>query len=400
MSKHSLSGRYAIAGLGVTPIGRVTGNSLLWNETEAARLAIEDAGLAPGDIGAALQAISDPGGGMRQRHDDAFPRVLGLPVKVYYENVGRGGEYASMAIVIAMQLLELGIAEYVLVSGARDDWTRSRRIKERGERGTGMAPRIGRWGQFYGATSAAVFHALLASRHMHVYGTKAEHLGHIAVAQREWACRNPEATMHGRPIGLDDYLNSPMVVEPYRLLDICQQSDGGIAFVVTTTERARDLRRPPVQILGVGFGEHMDSLLGEQEHLTHLSVETARDQAFSQAGIELSDVDVAELYDCFTGEVLFQIEDYGWCDKGEGGPFVADGHLGPEGDLPINTGGGLLSAYHLGNLTCFAEGVRQIRGDGGDRQVADAETALVTGHGGEILSGQMCSIHSTLILGK
>lgn len=400
MPKHALSGRYAIAGLGVTPVGRVTGHSLLWNEVEAARLAIEDAGLKPRDVDAALQAFSDPGGGMRQRHDDAFSRVLGLPVKVYFENVGRGGEYAAMAIVIAMQLLELGIANYVVVSGARDDWTRSRNIKARGERGTGMAPRLGRWGQFYGSTTAAVFHGLLMSRHMAEFGTTPEQMGQIAIAQRQWACLNPEATMHGSPITLDDYLHSPMVVEPYRLLDICQQSDGALAFVVTTTERAKDLRRKPIKIMGVGFGEHMDGYIERQEQLTRLAVASARDQAFAQADITLADIDCSQLYDCFTAEVLFQIEDYGWCPIGEGGRFLAEGHLGPDGDLPINTGGGLLSAYHLGNLTGFGEGVRQLRGECGARQVKDAEIALVTGHGGEILSGQMCSIHSSLILGN
>jgi len=399
MPKHAQSGRYAIAGLGVTPVGRVTGHSLLWNEAEAARLAIEDAGLKPRDIDAALQAFSDPGGGMRQRHDDAFPRVMGLPVKVYFENVGRGGEYAAMAIIIAMQLIELGIANYVVVSGARDDWTRSRNIKARGERGTGMAPRLGRWGQFYGSTTASVFYGLLASRHRSEYRTTPEQMGESAIARRQWACRNPEATMHGSPITIDDYLNSPMVVEPYRLLDICQQSDGALAFIVTTTERAKDLRRPPVKILGVGFGEHMDGYLESQQQLTRLAVRSARDQAFSQAGISLADIDVAQLYDCFTAEVLFQIEDYGWCEKGEGGRFLAERHLGPDGDLPINTGGGLLSAYHLGNLTGFGEAVRQLRGEGGARQVEDARIALVTGHGGEILSGQMCSSHSSLVLG-
>ena len=303
----------------------------MWNEVEAARLAIEDAGLKPQDIDAALQALSDPGGGMRQRHDDAFPRVLGLPVNVYFENVGRGGEYAAMAIIIAMQLLDLGIAKYVLVSGARDDWSRSRRIKERGERGTGMAPRLGRWGHFYGSTTAAVFHAFFAARHMAEYGTTPEQLGRIAVAQREWACLNPEATLYDRPITLDDYMDSPLVVEPYRLLDICLQSDGGIAFIVTTTERAKDLAKPPVKILGVGFGEQMASLLDRQEHLTQLAVQPARDQAFGQADVGLDDIDVFELYDCFTGEVLFQIEDYGWCAKGEGGAFLAGGPSRPQG---------------------------------------------------------------------
>jgi acetyl-CoA acetyltransferase len=394
------SGKFSIAGLGVAPCGRVQGRSLLWNEVEAARLAIEDAGLKNNQIGAALQALSDPGGGVRVRHDDAFPRVLGLPTKVYYENVGRGGEYAAMAIVIATQLIDLGVADYVIVSGARDDWTRSRKIKERGERGTGMAPRIGRWGQFYGVNSAVLFHSFFGAAHMKKYGTKPEQFGRISVSQREWANLNPEATMYGRPMTMDDYMDSPMVADPYRLLDICQQSDGGIAFIVTTTERAKDCKAKPVKILGCGFGEQMAELLDAQEHLTQLAVKTARDQAFAQSGLTLKDIDCAQLYDCFTGEVMFQIEDYGWCKKGEGGAFLDTGVLGPKGKLAVNTGGGLLSCYHMGNLTGFAEGVRQVRGECGTHQVKDCEVALVTGHGGEILSGQMCSIHSTLLLGK
>ena len=142
----------------------------------------------------------------------------------------------------------------------------------------------------------------------------------------------------------------------------------------------------------------MERLWWEKANYTHLAVETAKKQAFSQAGIKLKDIDLAQFYDCFTGEVLFQLEDYGWCKKGEGGAFVEEGHIGPGGDIPVNTGGGLLSAYHYGDLTGLSESVLQLRGEAGVRQVKDAEICLMTGHGGEILSPGMCSIHTNLIL--
>ncbi|MBV8085790.1 MAG: thiolase family protein, partial [Chloroflexi bacterium] len=172
-----------------------------------------------------------------------------------------------------------------------------------------------------------------------------------------------------------------------------------IAFVLTTAERARDLPKTPIWVLGIGFGEVMDELWWAHENFQRMAVKTAKEQAFGQAGITLKDVDAAQFYDCFTGEVLFQIEDYGYCAKGEGGPYVAEGHIGPGGNTPINTSGGLLSCYHLGDLTHFAEAVRQLRGQAGERQVKDAKVMMVTGHGGEIVSPGMCSIHSCLVLG-
>jgi acetyl-CoA acetyltransferase len=218
------------------------------------------------------------------------------------------------------------------------------------------------------------------------------------VAARRWANRNPQAYMHDRPLTLEDHQRSPMVVWPYRLFDICLQSDGGMAFVVTTADRARDLEKPPVYVAGLGFGEQMGRLWWENANYTTLAVQSARDAAFRQAGVGLSDIDVAQLYDCFTGEVVVQLEDYGWCKKGEGGAFASTMRTAPGGDTPVNTGGGLLSSHHLGNLTGLAEAIVQLRGEGGDRQIPSAEVALVSGHGAEVLSGQMCSIHSTTIL--
>lgn len=271
----------------------------------------------------------------------------------------------------------------------------------RKEGGRGTPPRIdklGVWGRPFGAVGAPSFHGFIATRHMHEYGTTSRQLGAVAVAERQWACLNPQAYMYGRPITIEDHQSSPIVVWPFHLLDISLVSDSGTAFIVTTAERAKNLRKPPVYIMGIGFGEQMASLWWDKTNYTTFSVEAAKSDAFRMAGIELKDIDVAELYDCFTTEVILELEDYGWCKKGEGGPFVEEGHTRPGGDVPVNTGGGLLSSHHLDNLTGVAEAIIQMRGEGGDRQVKDAEIALATGHGGEIVSGQMCAIHSTLIL--
>jgi len=397
MNETNFRDRFCIVGLGVTEVGHLGAYTPRQLEMEAGRLAMEDAGLKPKDIDAAIQAESDVGGGIRPRYDDAFPRMLGLPVKVYF-TVGRGGEVAILAFMAATQLLSLGIAKYVLIAGARDDWTRSRRIRKEGKRGQSFMEKAGVWGYPFGAIPAASFHGLLATRHMHEYGTTSRQFGAVAVAERQWACLNPRAYMYGRPMTIEDHQNSPIVVYPYHLLDICLISDGGTAFILTTEERAKDLKKPPVYIMGLGFGEQMADLWWKKENYSRLAVEAAKNDAFRMAGIELKDIDVAELYDCFTAEVILQLEDYGWCNKGEGGSFVEAGHTRPGGDIPVNTGGGLLSSHHLGNLTPVSEAVIQMRREGGDRQVEGAEIALATGHGGEIVSGQMCSIHSTLIL--
>lgn len=391
---------YSIVGLGVTDVGRVGGRGILEYEVEASRRAIADAGLSPSQIGAAIQMLSDPGGNIRTRQDDSFARVLGLPVNLYIENIGRGGEYVCTAMLLAMKALDFGLADYVVVSGARDDWTRSRKTKESGARGTGQlhVKKEGVWGYQNGVVSAASFHSLLASRHMSQFGTTHEQLGAVAVAQREWAHGNPSAQMAGKRLTIDEYIGAPYLVWPYRIFDCSVQSDGGVAFVLTTDERARDCASIPISVAGIGFGEQLAEMWWTKENYSALAVSNARDAAFRQANVTLDDIDVAQLYDCFTTEVVVQIEGYGWCEKGGGGAWSADGHSAPGGDMPINTGGGLLSGFHLGNLTGLAEAVIQLRGQGGGRQVDGAQTALVTGHGGEIISGQMCSIHSSLVL--
>lgn len=390
--------KYAIVGLGVVA-GPQPDKSQRMVAAEATRLAIEDAGLRREDIDGAIDLRRSGGGGDRGNYSDAFPRVLGLPANFYFV-VGRGGALAGLGVATALSFLDRGIAKYVALCGAVDDWTKAQESKQRGYRGMEHAEKEGYWGKAVGDLRAVSHHSWMASRHMAVYGTTSRQLGAIAAQQRAWACLNPEAKMYGRPMTVDDHQNSPLVVEPYHLLDISLISDGGIAFILTTAERARDLPRPPVYVRGQGFGEVMADLWWEKKNFTHMAVKPAREQAFGQAGVELQDVKCAQLYDCFTSEVLFQLEDYGWAEKGEGGPFVASGAIGPGGSIPVNTSGGLLSCYHLGDLTGMAEAIRQVRGDAGERQVPNCDVAITTGHGGELVSPGMCSIHTCTVLGS
>ncbi len=388
----ALKNKYAIVGLGITRVGHVSGFSGRALAAEAGRLAIEDAGLRPQDIDGAIDGCTLSGNSI-EISTDAFPRVMGLPVNFYY-HIGRGGSVAIFSLITALKFLDLGLAKYVLVARGNDHWSRGRGGKRR--KLSGMP---GYWCEALGANAAVSNHSFFASRRMHQYGTTSEQLGSIAVQERAWACLNPAAYMYGRPMTIEDHQKSPILVWPYHLLDICLVSDGGTAFIVTTADRARDCKKRPVHIKGFGFGEHMRKLWWDKENYTQLDVQPAKEAAFRMAGIELKDIDCAQLYDCFTSEVLFQLEDYGWCKKGEGGPFAAAGNIGPGGTVPVNTGGGNLSSHHHSGFTPFAEAIIQARGEGGARQVKDAEIVMATGHGGEVLGPGVCSSHSCVILG-
>jgi len=225
------------------------------------------------------------------------------------------------------------------------------------------------------------------------YGTNHEQLGTIAVGQREWALMNPRAQMR-KAMTMEDYHASRWVVEPLHLLDCCLVSNGAVAVIVTSGERARDLRQPPVYVRGVGQCAPGDPGRAEREPAVHTGASKSGQLALRQAGIELSDVDVLELYDCYTHTVLVTLEDYGFCAKGEGGALAESGALGPDGALPTNTGGGQLSSYYLWGMTPLSEAVIQVRGQGGERQVPRHEVAIVSGNGGVL------DFHSTLVLGS
>jgi acetyl-CoA acetyltransferase len=236
-------------------------------------------------------------------------------------------------------------------------------------------------------------YALAASRHMHQFGTTREQMAAVAVAARQWALKNPVA-WEKKPLTVEEVLSARMVSYPFTVRDICLVTDGGGAIVLTSPERAKSLKKPPVYVLGQG------------ERITHANISSMPDltvtgaaesgrRAYAMAGLAAKDIDVVELYDAFTINTILFLEDLGFCPKGEGGPFVEGGRIAPGGALPVNTNGGGLSYCHPGmyGLFLLIEAVRQLRGECGARQVKDAETAIAHGNGG-VLSSQ-----STVILG-
>ena len=250
------------------------------------------------------------------------------------------------------------------------------------------------WERPYGVDSPPSAYALAASAHMHAHGTTTRHFAELAVATREWACRNPRA-YHRNPLTIDEVLALPYFVYPFRATDICLVTDAGGAVVVTSTDRARTLGVPVVEVLGSSVA-HTHYGISQMPDLTVSPAALSGPAAFAQAGITPGDVDVAELYDSFTYTALVQLEDLGFCAKGEAGEFVSGQRTAPGGEFPLNTSGGGLSYTHPGMFGMFLliEAVRQLRGEAGDGQVKGAETALVNGMGGYLSSS------ATAILGR
>jgi acetyl-CoA acetyltransferase len=237
-------------------------------------------------------------------------------------------------------------------------------------------------------------YALAASRHMHEFGTTREHLAEVAVAARKWAQLNP-AAWEKKPLSIEDVLKSRMISHPLSVRDCCLVTDGGGAIVMTSAARAKTLKKPPAYVLGCGHGTtHMN--ISSMPDLTVTGAKQAGEQAYKMAKLSAKDVDVVELYDAFTINTILFLEDLGFCKKGEGGPFVSGGNIAPGGKLPVNTNGGGLSYCHPGmyGLLILIEGVRQLRGECGERQAAKHDTAMVHGNGG-VLSAQASVILGT-----
>jgi acetyl-CoA acetyltransferase len=388
MAAHPLRGAAAIVGLGITPQGRVYGRTPLGFAVDAIQLALEDAGLGRGDLDGLLLnpglAWNDLGMGSFQLQQAMGLRDLRLSAAMHL-----GGATACAMIQHATQAIAAGMCNTVacVFSDAP-----LKPPAPQGER-TSSASAYGfarGWEQAYGYFGVNAMYALVARRHMHRYGTTQDHLGAVAVAQRRWANRNPQAQMHAEPLALDDYHRSRWIVEPLHLFDCCLVSNGGLAVIVTGSERARNLRKPPVYIWGMGQGH----LGGDPADTLTSGAVLAREPAFRMAGVQVQDLNLAELYDCYSFTVIVSLEDYGFCAKGEGGPFVAEQVTGPDGRLAINTGGGQLSSFYMWGMTPVSEAVIQVRGEGGKRQVPKHDLALVSGNGG------VFSTHSTLVLSR
>ena len=380
--------RTAIAGLGMSEIGKVYGHTANEFASIAVRNAVTDAGLELSDLDG-LIVSSGLGSGV----DLGLQGTLGLTDLNLLTSMQGYGSTAAQMVQYATMAIRSGMASTIAVVWADDP------LKENVGAGaayqsaaslpTGWRGMMAAGGIY----SANTYYALAARRHMQKYGTTNDHFGAIAVAQRQWATMNPLAQLR-TPITLEDYHASRWISEPFHLLDCCLVSNGGIALVITSLDRARTLPQPPVEVLG--WAQAHPGRTGVRNDDFGLVSGAARSgpAALRMADTKLDEIDVVEVYDCYTFTALITLEDYGFCEKGEGGAFLAEpGTLGPTGKLKVNTGGGELSSYYLWGMTPLSEAVIQARGQAGERQVERHDRVLVSGNGGTL------DHHATLVLG-
>lgn len=365
-------------------IGQVPHKGVLQHHSEAALNALEDAGLALSDV----DGLFTCGAGFAASLQVA--EYLGIQPK-YTDSTSIGGSSFVVHVEHAAAAIAAGLIDVALITHGETGY--SNRF-----RGAGR-PALDPWfpaAQFempYHVGGPATTYALACQRHMHQYGTTHEQLAEIAVATRMWAQLNPKALMRD-PLSIDDVLSSRWISYPFHLLDCCLVTDAGGAVVVTSAERAKDLKKKPVYVLGSGEA-HTHLSLANMPDLTTTPAALSGPRAFEMAGVTHDDIDVVEVYDSFTYTALVTLEALGFCKPGEGGPFVSGQRTAPGGDFPMNTNGGGLSYTHPGMYGMFLliEATRQLRGECGERQVPDAKLACVNGTGGALSST------GTLILG-
>jgi acetyl-CoA acetyltransferase len=382
---HPLRGKTAIVGVGHAGFGDASGFTEMEILTQAALAACADAGISLREIdGLATCSVTSGMWGM------AVAESLAIRPK-FLDSTMIGGSSFVEHLLPAMLALDAGICNAVLVcyGSTQRSGTVNRAAIASARKLLDAQP----YEHPYGPAAPAPSYALAAARHMHQYGTTREQLAEVAVAARRWAMLNPEAQMRD-PLTIEDVIGARMVADPLTVRDCCLVTDGAGAFVLTRADRARDLARPPVHVLGnaTAIWHRQISSLPD---LTVTAASESGARAFEMAGITAKDADVVELYDAFTINTILFLEDLGFCPKGEGGRFVADGAIAPGGRLPVNTNGGGLSCVHPGMYGIFImiEAVRQLRGECGERQVNGARIAVVNGNGG-VLSSQ-----STAVLG-
>jgi len=375
----SLRDRACIVGVGQTEFSRPkrAGKSSLVLQLEAASAALADAGLTHKDVDGILPFPN-------LATAEELAANLGVENLRFATTLQMGGAAPVASLAVAAMAVSSGAADVVLIPAGWNGYS-GRRARETISEQTSSIPGGAIARDFYmpyGLGAPPQWYSLMARRHMHEFGTKPEQLGAVAVAMRKHAQLNPAAVMNGKPMTMADYLASPMVTAPYRLFDCCLETDGAAALVVTSAERARDLAKKPVFIMGGASGRPYpaDDIINRRD-IFETGLTIAAPEAFAMAGIRPSDVHFAEIYDCFTFEVVQQLEETGFCARGEGGAFVEGGRIEIGGTLPVNTHGGLLSEAHVLGASHIVEAVRQLRGEAGARQLSRAEIGVVTGWG-------------------
>jgi acetyl-CoA acetyltransferase len=367
----SLKDRAAIIGVGNTPQGKLPGSTQLSLATDAFAAALADSGLDKSEIDGLLTfpGTTAPEGPLNYLR---VAETLGID-PAYTGSMSMGGGTAGALVQMAAMAVANGMATNVACVFGDAAKTGGSRFN----RASGWGDTWGIWGMMGAAANSAI----AASRHMALYGTTSEQLGEVAVACRRHASMNPDAVMR-TPITVADHQASRWIVEPLHLLDCCLISDGGVCIIVTSAERARarDTKQPPVFISGMGQAYTARTLeRPDWWYVPHQK--DALDKAYAMAGVGPADIDVAQLYDNFSISVLLWLEHAGFCGVGESGPYVEGGRIQLDGDLPVNTAGGNLSESYMEGWLHIVEGVRQLRGDCGERQVSGAEVCLVTGRG-------------------
>jgi acetyl-CoA acetyltransferase len=375
----SLSGRHVIAGIGHTAFGKLPGSDTISLNVEACRRALADAGIDKSLVDGVFVKV--PTSAHQFMYGQKVAEALGITPRIG-GGWDQGGAANVTLLSFAVMAIEAGQCDVALVCYADNPRSGSRAVYGRA-RGDDAA---------YGWFSTAAGYAMIHRRHVIEHGTRPEDFAAVAIASRKHGAGNPDAQLRS-PLDLEHYLASPWVVDPIRRDDSALVSDGGAALVVMSARRAGELGVPmPVPVLGFGHGQTSYEL-PQRATLTSTEAARAADTAFRMAGVQPRDIDVAQLYDCFTVTVLMTLEDYGFCRKGEAGRFVADGAIEHGGRLPINTSGGLLSETGMPGMQLIMEGVRQMRGTA-RLQVPGAKLCLVSNQGGTMHT------HATLILGN
>ena len=377
--KQSFKDRAAIVGVGQSEFSRPKsgGKSSLVLQLEATKAALADAGLDAKDIDGILP----------------FPNLctaeelaanLGIENLRFAVTLQMGGAAPVASLAVAAMAVASGAAECVLIPAGWNGYS-GRRARDTITEQTSSIPGGGIARDFYlpyGLAAPPQWYSLMARRHMHEFGTTSEQLGAVALAMRKHAQQNPAAVMHGKPMTMADYLASPMITAPYRLFDCCLETDGAAAVIVTSAERAKNLAKRPVSIMGGASGRpYPADEITNRRDIFETGLTLAAPEAFAVAGISPKDVHFAQIYDCFTFEVVQQLEETGFCERGEGGAFVEGGRIEADGALPVNTHGGLLSEAHVLGASHIVEAVHQLRGEAGSRQLGRAEIGVVTGWG-------------------
>jgi acetyl-CoA acetyltransferase len=374
----SIRGRAAIVGVAESDLGEVgPGFTPLDLIGQATLRALDDAGLKKEDVDGLFSASA-----YYHMPTLSVGEYLGIRPR-YSDATNMGGSSFVSHLFHAAVAIDAGLCEVALIAYGSTQRSAGGRLVSGSETLPYEAP--------YKPRYPVSMYALAASRHMYQYGTKREQLAEVAVAAREWAKLNPKAFMRD-DLSVEDVLSSRMVSSPLSVLDCCLVTDGGGAVLVTSAGRARDLRKPPVYLLGAGEA-HWHRNISQMPDLTVSAAADSGPRAYEMARLGPSAVDVAMLYDAFTINTVLFLEDLGFCEKGKGGAFVSGGRISPGGELAVNTNGGGLSYNHPGmyGLLLLVEAARQVRGECGERQVAGANVALVHGNGG-VLSSQVTAI--------